>query len=322
MVLYDHVNVREGPGTEYSVIGQVHEKETFPVIEEKNEWIQIDLGDQQGWVAKEFTKILDEEITESEDMQSSYKQITIPRDHTHIRKGPSVETEILMFARKDDSLTVLEELEDWLKVEIKDQTGYIHKSFIEGNSKENVLKGKTIIIDPGHGGYDVGAISISGLYEKDFALTTAKKLKNVLTSLGVKVIMTRDSDEFIRLGSRVSLSNLIKPDIFISIHYNSFPEVPSVQGISTFYYDQKDKKLAEVLQKYTVLATNSKDRDALYENLQVLRHNQNKAVLMELGFISNPDEERLLLTDEYQNYLVEGIVSGLINYYMDEKSLK
>jgi len=316
-ILVDNVNVREGPSTEFHVIKKVHSNEQYPFIESDNDWLKIDLGKQSGWVLKEYVDVLSKEESKKE-ISETEQYITVHTDQTHIRKGPSTNYDILTFVNKGEQLPVLTTEEDWFKIEINDDTGYIHQSFIEQNNEEHVLRNKTIIIDPGHGGYDVGAISVSERYEKDFALITAKKLKDILTELGVNVIMTREHDEYIRLGSRVSMSNLINPDLFISIHYNSFPDFPSAKGISTFYYDENDKKLAKSVQRQTILATNANDRDVSYENLQVLRHNHNRAILMELGFLSNVEEEKLLQSNEYQEKLVKGIIAGLVDYFRKE----
>lgn len=306
-ILNDNVNVREGPSTEYDVISQVNKDERYPLIDENDDWVQIDLSGQKGWVSKDF---IEEQTKES---GSDNDIVFTIENKVHLRKEATSDSDILTFAEPGDVLTLIEEIDDWYEVELGDETGYVYKQSIENPPliSGNALKDKTIIVDPGHGGYDVGAISASEVYEKDFTFTTSSMLKDTLETLGAKVIMTRDNDEYIRLGSRVSLSNLTSPDVFISIHYNSFPEVSSAQGISTYYYSDKDKALAKSVQNHLLLSTGAEDRDTLYENLQVLRHNKYKALLLELGFISNTDEESLLKTSDYQRQLVEGIISGL-----------
>src|SRR5690625_7684765 len=102
------------------------------------------------------------------------------------------------------------------------------------------------------------------------------------------------------------------------IHTNSLLYYLSTKGNSTFYYDEKDKKLAKTVQRQTILATNANDLDVSYENLQVLRHNHNRAISMELGFLSNVEDERLLQSNEYQEKLVKGIIAGLVDYFRKE----
>lgn len=320
-ILNNNLNVREGPGTNYNIIGQVNKNEQFPFIEEMDEWIKIDYFGQEGWVSREYVdKIKMDDLEEVSTV--SKEEVTIPQDKVHIRKSPTTQSEIIYFANQGEKLVILEDLDHWLKVKLAtEEVGYLYKSFTRAKSlaNGNLFKGKTIVIDPGHGGYDVGAISVSGEYEKDYSLTTSLLLKEALENLGVEVLMTRESDDFVRLASRVSLSNLKNPDVFISIHYNSFPEVPSAKGISTFYYDEQDRALAQSVQKHLLRTSKANDRDTLYENLQVLRHNQSKSILIELGFISNVEEENLLKTSSYQKLLVEGIVRGLYEYFLLEK---
>lgn len=318
-VLNNNLNVREGPGTNYNIIAQVHANESYPYLDEVEEWVKIDLNGQEGWIASEFVEKIIANSNQNTDEELHI--VTIEQSKVHIRKEPSTQSEIIRFAQEGEQLTVLGDMDKWLKVELDGETGFIYKSFIKlsPGTKGNVLKDKTIMVDPGHGGYDVGAISVSGHYEKDLTLTTSSLLKDTLETLGARVIMTRNSDEFIRLGSRVSLSNLINPDVFISLHYNSFPEAAYAKGISTYYYNENDRPLAESVQKHLLLSTNADDRNALYENLQVLRHNQSQAILLELGFISNHEEESLLKTKEYQLLLVEGIISGLNEYFTKKK---
>src|SRR5699024_1186427 len=145
------------------------------------------------------------------------------------------------------------------------------------------------------------------------------KLKNALTNLGANVHLTRSNDEFIRLGSRVSSANLLGPDAFISIHYNSFPESPSAAGIGSYYYHEDDQALADNIQEEIIQMTEARDRGAIDEDYQVLRHNKNSAILLELGFISNQEEADLLLTNTYQKKLVQGIVNGLVKHYGNGK---
>lgn len=182
----------------------------------------------------------------------------------------------------------------------------------------NPLRNKTIVIDAGHGGYDVGAVGTTGSYEKDLTYLTAKELESELTILGANVLLTRSRDEFVSLGSRASFSNISNADVFISIHYNSFQEQPEVTGIETFYYYEEYKKLAQHIQEGIIKSTNSRDRGIEQGDLFVLRKNTRPAVLLELGFISNKESETKLKTKAYQKQIVSGIVNGLRTYFMNE----
>jgi N-acetylmuramoyl-L-alanine amidase len=168
------------------------------------------------------------------------------------------------------------------------------------------------------GGHDVGAIGATGSFEKNITSLTASELEKVLKSLGANVYMTRKSDDFISLKSRTAYSNIMDTHVFISLHYNSFPEQPDVSGIETFYYSDQHKILAQFIQQEMIKVTNAKDRGASKGNYYVIRQNFKPAVLLELGFISNKEIEALLHTNGYQKQLVHGIVNGLGKYFSFE----
>lgn len=320
----DHLNVRTGPGTDFDKVDQVHTNEVYPIIQTKGEWVEIQLNDQSGWVMTEYITI---EQEEDEEVEESEKHVYVPTaatddsvqiviDNTHIREGPSTDDKITLFAEKDDIFTIVSEDDDWYEVELKRGTGYLFKKLVQQQTNQiNHLQGKKIVIDAGHGGRDVGSISISELYEKDFTLKSSIALKETLTMLGANVVLTRENDDYIRLASRPALSNIHTADAFISIHYNSFPDLASVSGIDTYYYDDHDQQLAQIIQQEIINETEANDRGIDYGNFQVLRQNFQPSVLLELGFISNENEEQLLLTNAYQEKIVNGIVSGLTKYF-------
>lgn len=319
----DHVNVRTGPSTDFDKVIQVHTNEVYPVIQVKGEWVEIQVDDQSGWVTSEYITIEQKE----NDVENTYvpatvtdDSIRISHDNTHIREGPSTDDKIILFTKQNDIFTVVSEDEHWYEIEIDQGTGYLFKKLVQQQTDQtNHLKGKTIVIDAGHGGRDVGSISISERYEKDFTLKSTLFLKETLAMLGANVILTRENDDYIRLASRPSLSNFHTADAFISIHYNSFPDLASVSGIDTYYYDDHDQQLAQIIQQEIINATEANDRGIDYGNFQVLRQNFQPSVLLELGFLSNNTEEQLLLTNAYQEKIVSGIISGLTKYFSTEK---
>lgn len=322
----DYLNVRSGPGTDFDKIKQVHTNEVYPIIQVQGEWVEIQLDGQSGWITTEYITMKQEDTGENNTEENSKKtyapnssketEITILSNNTQIRKGASVDHDIILFAKKDTTFEVISEDEDWYEIKTEDGTGYVYKKLVDKQqSTTNHLKNKTIVIDAGHGGRDVGAISSSGLYEKDFTMRSANELKETLTKLGANVILTRKNDEYIRLASRPTLSNFYQADAFISIHYNSFPELASVTGIDTYYFDDDDERLARIIQQEVINETRANDRGIDFGDFQVIRQNLQPAILLELGFISNHAEEQLLLTNAYQKKIVKGIVSGLTKYF-------
>lgn len=326
----DDLNVRTGPGTHYERSNQVNSNEVYQIIQIDGDWVEIEIDGDSGWVTTEFVTIEeqtdnnnsnsneDEEVGQTDDqMATTEKTIIISNDNTQIRNGPSVDHEIISFAQKNQEFEVVSENNNWYEVVIDDGTGYIFKRLIDNIklTPTNHLKNKTIVIDAGHGGYDVGAISENDKYEKSFTLKTTSELSTILTTLGVNVILTRNNDDFIRLMSRPLLANVYEADSFISIHFNSFPESTSVDGIDTYYYSDFDKEFANIIQRELINATDANDRGVHHGNFQVIRQSLQPSLLLELGFMSNPEGEQLLLADTYQRKLAQGITTGLEKYF-------
>ena len=183
---------------------------------------------------------------------------------------------------------------------------------------------KTIVMDAGHGGRDPGAIGFNGNYEKDINLEITRKLKDELKSKGYKVVSTRDNDEYVENIDRARLANKNRSRVFISIHANSMENNSSTNGIQVLYYpnrestigDLNNNELAGIMMNSLMNGTGAVDRGIIERpDLIVLNQTKMPAILVECGFISNENEEKLLLTDEYQNRIVDSIVDGLEGYF-------
>ncbi|KNF09350.1 N-acetylmuramoyl-L-alanine amidase [Gottschalkia purinilytica] len=183
------------------------------------------------------------------------------------------------------------------------------------------IKEKVIVIDAGHGGRDPGTTAASGRPEKEFNLEVTLKLDKKLRSLGYKTILTRDKELSknykLELEDRSYIANKHNADIFISIHHNAFEENPNVTGIESFYYPsaKEGKILAELIQKELIQELKAVNRGAKPNNFAVLRQTKMPAVLLELGFISNPKDEKIIETEDYQDRAVEAIARGLNKYF-------
>lgn len=183
---------------------------------------------------------------------------------------------------------------------------------------------KVIVIDAGHGGNDPGAIGFNGNYEKDINLGITIKLKEELKLIGYKVVLTRDSDEYVDNIERAKLANKNRSRVFISIHNNSMEDNSSANGIEVLYYpnrkstigDLNNKELAQIVMDSMINGTGGSNRGIIERGeLIVLKHTKMPAIIVECGFLSNENEEKLLLTDEYQNQIVDSIVKGLEKYF-------
>lgn len=189
--------------------------------------------------------------------------------------------------------------------------------FVNDSLNKYDYQNKLIVIDAGHGGKDPGAISpFSGTKEKDLALTIAQKLKRKLENIGYKVYMTRDDDTYVELRSRAEIANNLGANAFLSIHINaSTSQTP--KGVEMLYVpDGRDSKnFAQMLQTETVKATGAASIGLIQRpNLVVIRETKMAAVLAELGFLTNQNEERLMLDESYQDKLVQGMYNAITKY--------
>ncbi len=189
--------------------------------------------------------------------------------------------------------------------------------------------GLTLIIDPGHGGEDGGAVSLSGAKESEINLDIALKLDQIMGFFGVQVVMTRDTEELdysenansIRekkvedQNKRLRLINETENAALISIHQNKFPDESPFGAQVLFAPTDGSKAFAEYMQKAVINALNAKNRRAAAKvpsNVLLLNHIKCPAILIECGFLSNFEEERLLLTDEYKLKVAAVIAAGFI----------
>ena len=184
--------------------------------------------------------------------------------------------------------------------------------------------GKIIVLDPGHGGSDPGAIGPTGLKEKDFNLSVARLAAEELTRRGARVYLTRSEDLYVDLYSRAVLANSVGADVFVSVHANAWGninEVDQMAGTSTWFASTADpakadsKRLAGHLQKSLVAKLGRKDLGLFTANFAVLRNTVMPAALVEVAFISNREEEGLMYTDWFRQAAAAGIVEGLEGYF-------
>lgn len=169
-----------------------------------------------------------------------------------------------------------------------------------------------IVIDPGHGGSDPGAVGPNGLKEAHVNLAVALKVAEKLRKAGVEVKLTRTSDVFIDLQPRCDIANSSGADYFVSIHCNS-ARTPEAKGTETYCYKfgGQGEVLAKAIQAELLAATGRTNRGVKTANFYVLRRTNMPAVLTELAFISNPEEECLLADPGYQEKCADAIAKGI-----------
>ncbi|BAL83687.1 putative N-acetylmuramoyl-L-alanine amidase [Selenomonas ruminantium subsp. lactilytica TAM6421] len=188
------------------------------------------------------------------------------------------------------------------------------------------IKGKTIVVDAGHGGSDSGAVGPTGVMEKTVTLSVAKKVQNLLTQSGARVVMTRTRDVDVyapnatgkqELQARCDVANRdSRTALFLSIHCNAFSS-PSANGMETYYSagSRNGQRFATLLNQELAKAGGLFNRGVKTANYYVLRHTNMPASLVELAFVTNYREEKLLRSEAYQNKLAAAIVRGIARYF-------
>src|SRR5438552_15505674 len=175
-----------------------------------------------------------------------------------------------------------------------------------GRTSENV----TVVIDAGHGGHDRGGIPGQRIAEKVMTLDVAQRLRNVLEASGYRVVMTRDSDVFVPLGTRVAIANSYRNAIFVCVHFNATKRM-GASGIETYFYSRDSLPLASAIHHFVVGGAPSASRGVRRRGYYVLRKTSIPAVLVECGFLTNPTEAAYAQTASYRQKLAEEIAAGV-----------
>jgi N-acetylmuramoyl-L-alanine amidase len=168
----------------------------------------------------------------------------------------------------------------------------------------------TVVIDAGHGGHDRGGIPGQRVSEKDMTLDVARRLRSVLAASGYRVVMTRDSDVFVPLGTRITIANSYRNAIFVSIHFNSATR-RGADGIETYFYSRDSLALASAIHHYVAGGAPSPNRGVRRRGYYVLRRANVPAVLVECGFLTNPTEAAYAQNASYRQKLAEEIAAGV-----------
>ena len=321
------LNVRSSPKTSSSIIGTVKKGNTYEALSQDNQWYEIRLENgKKGWVAAWYAKP-SENRTSSDLGIDEGELITITKDKVNIRTGPGTTHPITKVAGIGETYKHIGTKEEWSEVQLSDgSTGFIATRLLSGydsdvqaayNGQSGPLSGQLIVLDAGHGGMDSGAIGTSGHFEKQLTLRTALLLSSKLKEKGASVLLTRTGDQYISLSDRALLANQQAADAFISIHYDSTVDIEA-GGITTYYTHHQQQELASHIQRNLIRNATTEDRGIRQASLRVLRENKRPAVLVELGYISNPAEESLLHTSGYQEIITDGLLHGL-NSFLNSK---
>ncbi|WP_082418889.1 N-acetylmuramoyl-L-alanine amidase CwlD [Massilibacterium senegalense] len=200
------------------------------------------------------------------------------------------------------------------------------------------LSGKIVVIDAGHGGIDGGAVGKKGTREKDITLKIAHELRDYLQGAGAYVIMTREGDydlaptnmkrvrdrKVYDLKKRTKIINESGADFFISIHLNAISS-SKWSGAQTFYHlshDENEEMAKYIQQEISLTLKNTKRMEKPIHHVYILKKAKIPGVLVEAGFLSNYEEERLLRDEKYQQKMAASIYRGILRYYTTEQKEK
>ncbi|QKS70129.1 N-acetylmuramoyl-L-alanine amidase [Paenalkalicoccus suaedae] len=237
----------------------------------------------------------------------------------NVRPDPSTNNPAIGRLANGDAIHVHETTGNWALISSGETRGYVSQSYIMVDYQHHAspLYGQTIVIDPGHGGRDPGAVA-NGLQEKEIVLDVSLRLEEMLREGGANVIMTRRSDWYPSLSDRVAQANSANADVFVSVHTNAAGST-AARGTETFYsttyWAGNSRKLAESLQSSMLEKLSTVDRGVKTANFQVIRQTEMPSALVELGFKTNAAEAERMKTDAFRQASADALYEGLVNYF-------
>ncbi|MGO4888779.1 N-acetylmuramoyl-L-alanine amidase [Anaerobacillus sp. MEB173] len=329
------LNVRSGAGTSHSLVTTLNKGDQVVIEAIQGNWVKVKTSNHTGFV------------------HSYYLDVYKDGERSPLLSGPQLNRDVLTWSKigKVNSShtatgntieikTSAKEVEEWTGTHpaiervtyTKTSTGttinlYIKQgfSFNATHTTESLTiallaqgqGSKTIVIDPGHGGKDPGAVAF-GLQEKDIVLDVGLRVQKLLKDTDLNVIMTRSTDVFLTLDERVKVGEAAKADAFVSIHTNG-AENKAANGTET-YWDSKNsseqsKQLAEKIQKKLLAKLGTNDRGVKQAGFHVIRNSKMPSVLIELGFTTNEAEANRMKTDDFRQKSAEAIVEGIKEFY-------
>jgi N-acetylmuramoyl-L-alanine amidase len=191
-----------------------------------------------------------------------------------------------------------------------------HPPKLDKSNLTKPLTGTKILLDPGHGGKDSGAVGPNGYTEKDANLYAAKLLANELAMRGASVYLSRESDKFVELSDRQTIIDNLEPTLALSVHHNSLPDGgnPDTKGFSTYWYHAQAQSIALSLHNYVVKDTSRPSYGIFWDNLALARPASAPSVLLELGFMSNPSEFEQIADPLEQQKMAKSIADGITQW--------
>lgn len=353
-VLATSLNVRSEPAASAPVQGSLKQGSQVTVLDEQFGWMKVRHGSTTGWVAGYYLTRTGAAPSNAKAVSGSSAGTSksvpaavqaagtarVTADSLRVRGGPGTGYAMTGSLRSGDSVSVERIQNGWAQITLRDGgKGWVSAQYLassgstagtdrQASSPANAisagpsasssasLKGKLIVIDPGHGGSDPGMVGKSlGTLEKDLTLQTSLYLRDYLAAKGARVEMTRTrDDQRPSLPGRVALGHQLGADAFVSIHYNSATK--PVSGTLTFYHSgTSGLKLARAIEGRLGPGVGLKNNGVSFGDYHVLRENRVPAALVELGFLSHPGDESLVRTAAYQKRAAQAVADGIADYF-------
>lgn len=312
--------LRKDPHTDGEVIDALKKGKTVTITSEKNGWSNVTVGKKNGWI---FSKLLTLGEPKKNKEVEDTDQLFAREEGTKVRNDANVESGVVTTLKAGEELVFKERKGLWYRVETKDgKEGFVANWVVsfepidKKTKKASSIAETTIVLDPGHGGSDVGAQSNDEtISEKLITLATAHYVEAALKELGANVVLTRNDDTFVDLGDIPLLSNRKRADAFISFHYDSTEVANEATGFTTYYYDEADKGLAQVLNTHLEKQLPLPNRGAEKGDYQVLRENERPAILLELGYMNNDNDAHTFKTKKFQRQVATAVSDALDEYF-------
>ncbi|MBW4477954.1 MAG: N-acetylmuramoyl-L-alanine amidase [Tolypothrix brevis GSE-NOS-MK-07-07A] len=347
---------RTGPSTDYSRLTPLPKGTRATVTGFEGEWLRLDYG---AWINSKETRILSGAVPPKTIIRSvGYRQLAnateivfplqvpVPvsvqqgdRFLTLTLYNTTAQTDIIrsvdnaLISRLDWQQLPQGGVQYTFNLKRNQQWGY--KLRYDGTSlvlslrqppeirkNDKPLSGIKILLDPGHGGKESGATGPTGYLEKDLNLVVSKLLKDELVKRGAMVVMTREDDKEVSLSDRQAIIDKEEAAISISIHHNSLPDdgdAEKIKGFAAFWYHPQAHSLAVFLHNYVVKKLKRPAYGVFWDNLALTRPASTPSVLLELGFMSNPDEFELVTNPEEQKKEARAIALAIVEWFKSDR---
>ncbi|ACK71664.1 cell wall hydrolase/autolysin [Gloeothece citriformis PCC 7424] len=345
---------RTGPGTNYSRLTPLPKGTRATVTGKEGDWLRLDYG---AWILKGETQTLPNAIPPRSKIRGiSSRQIAGATEVIF-----PLETPIPLRIKQEDDKFILTlyhttaqtdtiyidddpfiKRVDWEQVNpdqidytffLKSQQQWGYDIRYEGTNliltlrhppklSGGSLQGVTILLDPGHGGQEMGAKGPTGYPEKDVNLVVSQLIERELVKRGARVYLTRETDKDVSLPKRVEEINQLKPTLSLSVHYNALPDdgdAINTAGIGIFWYHPQAHDLSVFLHHYLVKTLNRPSYGVYWNNLALTRPHTTPSILLELGFMINPEEFEWITNSQEQQKLAQAIAEGITAWLQSQK---